>query len=241
MKLVRASFSQPAEHIAFDELLLKKAVHEGLGESVWFWESDVFFVALGRISKISRELLPGVCSRDGIEIIRRLSGGASVLQGPGCLNYTFVLDRKRCSDLNDVGRSYKFILSRIAGCLKGNGLKVSLRGLSDLVFHGKKVSGNAQIRKRGFILHHGTLLFDMDRKILSRYLDHPPVEPDYREGRAHSDFVGNIPAAADTLKRSLLKVFEPDEKDWEPNKQDIDLLHSMVNERYSSEEWTYKF
>ncbi|MCB1140315.1 MAG: hypothetical protein KDK23_16275, partial [Leptospiraceae bacterium] len=83
--------------------------------------------------------------------------------------------------------------------LAAQGVIARQLGLSDLVIDEadgipRKISGNAQFRKAGMISHHGTLLTRSDLiPFISRYLTHPPEEPDYRQGRTHESFLGSLP------------------------------------------------
>ena len=91
---------------------------------------------------------------------------------------------------------------------KKNNITVSFEPVSDLAILNKKISGNAQSRKRNFFLHHGTFLYNFDIKIISRYLKIPSKEPVYRKKRSHEDFLANIPAASGKLKKMLAKALK---------------------------------
>ena len=74
-------------------------------------------------------------------------------------------------------------------------------GTSDLAAAGRKFSGNAQQRKRRFLLHHGTLLYAFDLSRVGRYLRPPPRQPEYRAGRDHVAFLRNLDLPAEEIKR----------------------------------------
>src|SRR2546429_689077 len=76
-------------------------------------------------------------------------------------------------------------------------------GVSDLAVDGRKVSGNAQQRKREHFLHHGTLLYGFDATTMARYLRLPPRQPDYRQRRQHAEFVTNLPRERGDLEARL--------------------------------------
>ena len=91
MKLVTCPTLSPQENIHLDEELLLKTELSKEGETLRFWESKEYFVVIGRSGKAEEECHLDRCSRDGIKIVQRLSGGGTVLQGPGCLNYSLIL------------------------------------------------------------------------------------------------------------------------------------------------------
>src|SRR2546428_30738 len=81
-------------------------------------------------------------------------------------------------------------------------------GTSDLALGSRKFSGNAQQRKRHHLLHHGTILYDFDLALVSRYLRLPSRQPHYRRQRGHEDFLMNLPAKAPDLKRRLRSAWQ---------------------------------
>jgi len=205
------SFKSPAENLAFDEALLKQAEEGSSGEALRLWESPVVFVVLGRISPMEDVVVEN-CRRDGVEIVRRSSGGGTVLQGPGCLNFSFVLSKKERPHLRDLHQSYQEILCPIIDMLKRLGIHAVFQPVSDLAFahDDKKFSGNAQRRAKNFILHHGTLLYQFDLRMMEQYLAFPQSTPDYRAGRAHEEFVANLNLPVAVLKEAFRQSFPGD-------------------------------
>jgi lipoate-protein ligase A len=172
------------------------------------------------------------CAADGVPVLRRSSGGGTVLLGPGCLLYTLVLDQEREPALTQIQPSYRFILGRAAASL---GAGAAQEGISDLAIQGRKFSGNAQQRKRRYVLHHGTLLYAFDLGLVGRYLRPPPRQPEYRAGRGHADFLLNLPLPATELKRRLREAWGADtETDTWPG----DEVQRLVAEKYASAAWS---
>jgi lipoate-protein ligase A len=96
MKLLDLSFTTPQENLACDEALLDWSEEESGVAVLRFWESPRHFVTLGYTDAASREADLEACRVLDIPILRRCSGGGTVLQGPGCLNYALiVLDSTR--------------------------------------------------------------------------------------------------------------------------------------------------
>lgn len=169
-------------------------------------------VCLGRTCDIQKNILPGrlaelragpglsSVARSGTDhplpVLRRASGGGTVLHGPGNWNYTIALSLEKFPSVFAVVKSYEIFLGMVRHALSKQGVESEMRGQSDLVRvdTGRKISGNAQFRKRGICVHHGTLLADgrfIER--IAAQLPHPPREPDYRKGRSHEDFLGSLP------------------------------------------------
>src|SRR5262249_36514773 len=107
-------------------------------------------------------------------------------------------------------------------------------GISDLALGGRKFSGNAQQRKRGHLLHHGTLLYAFDVGRIARYLRLPPRQPEYRAGRSHRDFLRNLTLPREELKCRLQATWQPEEElvAWPE-----DQVRQLVREKYGLTEW----
>jgi len=208
-----------------------------MGETIRLWMSKEYFVALGRGGKVNEECDLDRCRIDGVPVIRRISGGGTVLQGPGCLNFSLVLRYDRDNRLRNVRGSYRAILEPLAEALKKQGHDAECYPISDLAVDGRKVSGNAQARKKNHFLHHGTLLFDFDLEKIPLYLRHPTREPEYRNGRAHSDFVTNLAASHEELESIVRILFPPDEPDWVPSADDLRRLGILITDKFATDDW----
>src|SRR5688572_6131078 len=91
MRWLDLTFPTPAENLACDEALLDLCEAGFADEVLRFWESPTHFVVVGYGNKVDSEVEVAACRADGIPILRRCTGGGTVLQGPGCLNYSLVL------------------------------------------------------------------------------------------------------------------------------------------------------
>ncbi|HEX6739337.1 MAG TPA: lipoate--protein ligase family protein [Vicinamibacteria bacterium] len=205
MRVLDLTLPTPRENLALDESLFRE-LEAGGGECLRFWESPAPFVAVGRGGRIEEEVDLAACADAGIPVLRRASGGGAVVLGPGCLCFALVLRHEGRPDLRDVARSYERLLDPIAAALALPGLA---RVGSDLALGGRKVSGNAQLRGRLGLLHHGTLLHGFERSLLPRLLREPRRRPRYRGQRGHLEFVGDLPLPSKALKLALAAAWEP--------------------------------
>jgi lipoate-protein ligase A len=204
---------QPTEILATEEVLLDAAEAGDCDETLSFWESRRHFIVLGYGNKVSSEVNQDACERLGVPILRRISGGGTVLQGPGVLNYALVLRADGQSQLTSIHGANQFIMQKNAEALSkllksDRGAKnmeqtVEVQGHTDLAIAGRKFSGNAQRRKRTHLLFHGSILLNVDLELLEQVLPPPSLQPEYRQGRKHRDFLtqfsGSREAIVDTL------------------------------------------
>jgi len=205
MRVIELTFDDPSENIKYDEELLIFAERNDNGKAIRFWESKSYFVSLGIITDRD-DVHEDVCAKDGVPVIKRNSGGGAVLLGPGCLNYSVVFSLNK--KLFDIRKSYNLILTEFCVALKALGYEaVEIKGTSDITLEDKKISGNAQIRRKKYLLHHGTLLYNFDLDLVSKYLKEPREQPKYRGLRKHKDFLRNIDLEPETFKHKLVQQF----------------------------------
>jgi len=234
MRFLDLTLPTAVENLALDEALLLEAEAGRGGEVLRLWEWPAPVVVLGAGGVVQDDVDEAACTADGVSVLRRSSGGGTVLLGRGCLCYSLVLAYDRAPGLDQIRASYRWIFERMqevfARLLPG----VEPAGISDLAVAGRKFSGNAQQRKRHHFLHHGTLLHDFDLALLPRYLRSPKRQPDYREQRRHEDFLMNVPCSVRELKARLREVWQADE---EMTTWPEEMVRRLVAEQYTTEEW----
>ena len=190
--------------LALDEAALDHVDEFGGSGLLWFWESPSHWVVVGYGQSIAREVHVEACNRDSIPIYRRCSGGGTVVQGPGCLNYGLALPIGLDPDLESITGANRWIMERqrraLAGLLQGN---VTIEGHTDLAVDGRKFSGNAQRRKRTALLFHGTFLHHFELPLISRWLAFPSAQPGYRSSRDHLDFVTNTGLDSEAIRTAV--------------------------------------
>src|SRR5947208_7670323 len=112
MKLLDLTFPTPAENLACDEALLDWCDAGDGTEVLRFWEPQQHFVAVGYSNRVEREVNVEACRELGIPILRRCSGGGTVLQGPGCLNFSLILRIDSDPALQTVTGTNRFVMER---------------------------------------------------------------------------------------------------------------------------------
>ncbi len=240
MKHLDLTLPSPAENLACDEALLDWCEKNDGEEVLRFWKSPETFVVVGYANKIAAEVNVAACKAKGIPIFRRCSGGGTVLQGAGCLNYTLVLNISENAGLRTITAANRFIMERNRAAIEGllPKLKISVSGHTDLVNGDRKFSGNSQRRRKNFLLFHGTFLLDFDLALVSQFLRMPSKEPDYRHSRSHEKFLTNLNLPAAEVKAALKKAWNATAELRDFPKSEIQKL---TDEKYSTDEWNFKF
>ncbi|HZH84571.1 MAG TPA: lipoate--protein ligase family protein [Phototrophicaceae bacterium] len=238
MKYLDLAFDDPAHNLACDEALLQ-LVESGQvkDEILRVWEPAQYFVVLGHANSIHAEVNFSACQEDRVTVLRRMSGGGTVLQGPGCFNYSLFLNATH--RFRTVKEGFRYVLERHKKIVQAlTGREVALEGISDLAIGARKFSGNAQYRKSRAVLIHGTFLLDFDLSLIGRYLQLPSKQPAYRQNRSHVEFLMELPVRSAELCERL-------QESWNArsalDKIPTDRIEVLVRERYGRKEWSEKF
>jgi lipoate-protein ligase A len=235
MRFLALTLPSLAENLALDEALLLGA-EAGQAEPtlrVWEWRAPA--VVLGAVCDLARDVQEAACRAGGVPVLRRSSGGGTVLLDKGCLCYSLVLAFGQAPELSDIRSSYRHLLGRVRDALRDAVPAIEVAGISDLAVAGQKCAGSAQQRKRQFLLHHGTLLYDFNLSLVGRYLRQPARQPEYRQDRPHAAFLTNLPLAAAEVTRRLRAAWQADE---EISAWPADSVRELVGTKYDNPAWT---
>jgi lipoate-protein ligase A len=259
MNYLDLTLATPAANLACDEALLDICDENPEAETLRFWEPARHFVVLGYANRASSEANLAACRAEDIPVLRRCSGGGAVLQGPGCLNYSLVLNFARHSALHTIPDANRHIMEQQRRTVERVlGLPVSVQGVTDLSLdplefsdHSQipnpnskfstpprplKFSGNAQRRKRHALLFHGTFLLAFDIALVQKILPMPSREPCYRQNRPHSQFLTNLPVPASALKIALRETWSALQPPVPPPQ-----IPPLLAQKYAGDEWNLKF
>jgi lipoate-protein ligase A len=147
MQLLDLTLPSPAENLALDEALLETAETGSGPEVLRLWESPQPIVVVGRASQVEREVNLAECQRLDITVLRRPSGGAAIVAGPGCLMYAVVLSYQQRPHLRMIDQAHCCVLETLAAGLRPLLPDVAREGISDLtIAGGMKFSGNSRGR-----------------------------------------------------------------------------------------------
>ena len=235
MLFIDSTLPTIAANLAVEEALLELA-EQGSWECEYLrvWRANEIFAVIGRGSKFSQEINVSACENADIPVFRRVSGGAAIVAGPGCLLYAVMLSLRLRPELQMVDVAHQFVMQQMVAALKPIAPQLTYAGTCDLVIDGRKVSGNSLRVRRDWLLYHGTLLLNMELQNIERYLNHPPREPEYRQHRAHHDFVANIGCSAEDVSLRLKKQWQAEVSDFE---LPLAMTDELVKQKYTQDSW----
>ena len=219
IKFADSGSVSPAYNLAFEEYIC------GLGADVFMLWRNSPSVIIGRFQDMESEVFTDFARDNGIQVIRRNSGGGAVYHDLGNVNYSFILADDRRLTLEHFSRIIMEILSGMG-----------VRGLefrhNDILSDGRKISGGAQYHHDGRILHHGTLLFDSELGIIPQVLRRSGkianIRPLLRENISADDFM--------TAIRSRMGISE----NLTLTQNDYDNVDRIMRGKYLSPEWNMR-
>lgn len=238
MHFLDATWTSIEANLAVDEALLEQAERgEQASEILRTWEPQVTAIILGRSSRVQDEVNATLAEDDRVPILRRASGGASVVVAPGCLAYSLLLSYQSRPELRMIDVLHRFVTEKMVAALLPLESRIRAAGTCDLVLDDCKVSGNSVRCRRDWLLYHGTLLIDMDLSVIDRYLQHPPREPDYRKRRPHGQFTANLNLPREGIVANLKQAWTCSGR---PATVPDKLIATLMQEKYCNRAWNFQ-
>lgn len=237
IRTVETGFNSAALNMAIDEALI-----ESIGEvpilRTYGWRPAA--VSIGYFQSMNEEVDVPKCREIGVDIVRRLTGGGAVLH-ENELTYSFISRRYP----QNIVESYKWICDAIVISINRLGFDASFVPLNDIVIAGKKVSGNAQTRRKGVLLQHGTILLDVNVNKMFSVLKVPSeklrdkIIKDVKE-RVTSLAGTTYDDMATSLKASFAAKFEAKLIADTMSTEEISHARWLAERKYSNNEWNLR-
>lgn len=239
-----------AKQLALDEAMLVWAdqvaektgdpIHDSTelsSESFRVWSFDRPTVVLGRSSKWQTEVNQDECRRRRIPVLRRCTGGASIVAGPGCLMYSVVLRLRDDRSLRKIDAAHDFVMGHVLAAVRRQCPSARRQGVCDLTIGDRKFSGNSLRISRHHLLYHGTLLTDADLNSIAACLDFAPRQPDYRRARSHRDFIVNVPLDWKQFADDLAERWDATAAEQSDHAVIQEVADELLASRYLNKAW----
>ena len=154
------------------------------------WQPETTYLILGQSNKMETSLFLDKAEEDGIIIMKRPSGGETVILTPNTLVISAVFIQA------EMTRPHQYFARFNESIIKGLSLSgienVVHKGISDLAIGEKKILGSSIYHKKDKVFYHAVLNVAERIEMIEKYIRHPKREPDYRKGREHGEFVTSI-------------------------------------------------
>ena len=230
--------TDPFFNLAVEEFILTRMKFKSDLFMIW---RNAPTVVIGKNQNIYEEVNLEFAKTNAINVVRRSSGGGSVYHDLGNINYTFVKENK-----NHIKNNFTDFELIIAEYLKEIGLNPCINTRNDIMLAGKKISGNAQYYFEDRVLHHGTLLFNVDVSVLSRVLKVDKLKFSSKGVKSFAESVTNISnytnltcdAFIGGLREYMRKKQGCSSNLYYFTEDDISTINK-IRDRYASWDWNY--
>ncbi|MFQ5981031.1 MAG: biotin/lipoate A/B protein ligase family protein [Candidatus Heimdallarchaeota archaeon] len=252
-RLLQVSTSDAFWNMAVDEAIFMSSKSGKALNSVRFYQWKPSAASIGRNQAINDEIDLAEADRLGIDVVRRITGGGAVFHADGGeVTYSVIVNEKSVSSLGDQAIFFK--LSRgISMALSKLGLQTEEETIHcpSIFVRNRKISGNAQAKRRGIILQHGTLLLKYDPDLMytvlkakSQRTKSKMIQSVFQKVTTLEQELGYVPSQ-DTIAEALVDGFQNSlgvsfVEDKLSN-DEFSLAKQLSNEKYASKEWTFKY
>jgi len=160
-RLLGLEVNNASMNMAIDEAIMHCYAKGEVQNTIRFYRWHPSAVSIGYFQSVEEEVNIDFCRKMQIDIIRRITGGGAVYHDyNGEITYSLIVDEKNQIIPADILKSYEVICKGLVAGLRDLGVEAKFSPINDIVIKGKKISGNAQTRRYGVLLQHGTVLID---------------------------------------------------------------------------------
>jgi lipoate---protein ligase len=245
--LIEPARMHAAFNMALDEALFARHIDGAVGPVIRLYGWHPPAVSLGYAQRMGRDVDEKACARHGVHVVRRITGGGAVFHDRE-VTYSLVAPATLLSD--NVTETYRMVSRALILGLGRLGVRAEFAPVNDLLVNGRKVSGSAQIRRRGSVLQHGTILVRIDTARMFELLPVPEKKLKEKDISRPEERVTSLEAilgrevSFDEVAAAMRAGFE----EWageplavfRPDAETMELARRLDAEKYSRLEWNEK-
>jgi lipoate-protein ligase A len=230
------------QNLALEEYAIRNLLGD---EDLLYFYINAKAIIIGRNQNTAEEIATDVVAAQGIQVVRRVSGGGAVYHDPGNLNFSFMTRQ-----VNERFNRYDTFNGPVLAVLHDLGVPAALSGRNDILVEGRKISGNAQFATADRMLSHGTLLVDSDLDAVTAALRPKPGKVESKGVKSIRSRVANIneflttPITAVALReRIIAKIYGTNDRSQIPSvtlsAEDGVGVAALRASRYANWDWNY--
>jgi lipoate---protein ligase len=232
--------NDPRINLAIEEYALKNL---DINETYLLFYINEPSIIIGKNQNTIEEINTEYVEKNGIHVVRRLSGGGAVYHDLGNLNFSFIT-----KDDGESFHNFRKFTEPVVAALKKLGVNAELSGRNDLTVEGRKISGNAQFSTKGRMFSHGTLMLDSE---IENVVSALRVKKDKIESKGIKSIRSRVANISEFLEESIsmeqfrsllleyifggadqIEEYKLTDEDWEK-------INQLSQERYQNWDWNY--
>lgn len=240
MKYIVNTSNDPAYNVALEAYAFQKLTD--IDEIFILWINEPAII-IGRHQNTIQEINKEFIDKNGIHVVRRLSGGGAVYHDLNNLNYTII-----SNNTQEGAFDFQTFSKPVIDTLAKLGVKAEFTGRNDLEINGQKFVGNAQAYYKGRMMHHGCLLFDVDMSVLGQALK---VSKDKIESKGIKSVRARVTNIVDHLSDKItvqefsdailaqMKEEYPEMDEYVLSDAELSEIQAMRDNQFATWDWTY--
>lgn len=231
-------------HDAYTNMAIDEAIAEQGRPTIRFYRWRPSAVSIGYFQAIHEVVDLTACRRDDVDYVRRRTGGGAVYHDyEGEVTYSIIAPVTEFP--RDLTESYRLICGYVIEALEALGVQAEFEPVNDVVTGGRKISGNAQTRRDGVLVQHGTVLHQVDPELMFTYLR---PEIDKVSDKIVEDVRDRVTSVEEQVGCSLEDTYEALRnaftKDKETNEgelteEELERAEELTYERYRTDGWNF--
>jgi lipoate---protein ligase len=238
IRTLETGYNSGPWNMALDEALMNFINYHSMPIlRIYGWRPPT--VSIGYFQSMDEEVDIKRCRQMGIDVVRRITGGGAVLHESE-LTYSFITNVYP----KNIMESYKLICEPIVMCINKLGFNAKFAPLNDIIVHGKKVSGNAQTRKKGILLQHGTILLNVNLEKMFFVLKIPSEKVKDKMIDDVKERVMGLNKPFDEVKSNLKEAFSERFSSEivvdNLTTEEEESTKKLTEEKYTSDKWNGK-
>jgi lipoate-protein ligase A len=232
--------TDPRINLAIEEYALKNL---DINQTYFLFYINEPSIIIGKNQNTIEEINAEYVEKNGIHVVRRLSGGGAVYHDLGNLNYSFIT-----KDDGESFHNFRKFTEPVIAALKKLGVNAELSGRNDIEVGGRKISGNAQFSTKGRMFSHGTLMLNSEMENVVAALKVKKEKIESKGIKSVRSRVANISEflekkiSIEEFRSFLLRnIFDGQQEipEYVLTEEDWTKIHELSKERYQSWDWNY--
>lgn len=244
-RMITFQYFNAFTNMALDEAIME-FVRKGISQpTIRFYGWDPSTVSIGVFQGVRNEVNLDATKKAGVDVVRRLTGGGAVYHDRlGEVTYSLIAPLDMFP--TNIIESYRLICDDIIFALKELGIDAVFSPINDILVKEQKISGNAQTRRNGILLQHGTILYSVDVEKMFSLLNVSDQKISDKliksVQKRVTSVVDQTGASMEDLKKALVMGFKRNREvafgDY--SDQEITRAQELVKERFNNEIWTFR-
>lgn len=238
-------------NMALDEAIATARSKNLVPNTIRFYRWKPSAVSIGYFQSMEDEVDIAACDERDVDYVRRITGGGTVYHDEkGELTYSIIVTQDHRLISKDFQKTYQVLCSGLVQGLNLLSIPAEFKQINDIIVSGKKISGNAQTRKMGLVLQHGTILRQINPALMFTLLKVPSEKIRDKLIKTVNERVTSIQrylgreVSFEELKKALKNGFENAFKIKLIEGQLIDFENSLTSElivkKYSPKDWNFR-